>query len=281
MTAITTTEHHLSKADLKLAEEIAFAMEDVEGQMMNICAKVYKACQAREEKSADAFLAIALPNLSRANRIKVRHAGSEVMRRRSKLGELEYGWSTLAEIHSLPESHKDWAYEEKRTRQEIRDYKKQLKGTNDSVTPDEAKEKVKDYQEYATELLGVISLLQSELHDLKQQQTNDTSQVFTPLPEHDSSISASPHPQKNGTARLEMGDEAVDDFNRVHRLLDEIDAIEGKYFCKGIWGKEEWASLYGAHVASSASSNAQRNYKHRPKQGSVIEVRGTVVEDEA
>lgn len=144
---------------------------------------------------------------------------------------------------------------------------------NDSVNADQlaaALEAIKTRDEY---IQALEQALESHL--------NDTRQVPTPLPEYDSPISASPDPEKYGTARLEMGDEAVDDFNRVHRLLDEISAIEGKYFCKGIWGPAEWKSIYGAHVATSASSNAQRNYKHRPKQDSVIEVRGTVVEDEA
>lgn len=276
MTAITTTEHHLSKKDIELADEIARGMEDVEGQMLNICYCVAKACNQREEQFIQPFLERALPSLKPSSRRNVLMAGRERManlnsaRQRASIAA-EYGWTTLAEIQPIPPEHKDWAYEEKRTRQEIRDYKKKLKGTNDSVTPDQAEEKVKDYQEYATELLGVISLLQSELHDLKQQ-SNDTSQVFTPLPQHDSSFPTSHRATEHYTPCVEMGEEALHDFNRVHQLLDEVSAIESKYYCTGLWNKDHWESIFGAHEGASAASNAQRNYKPGSKSGPVIDV---------
>lgn len=265
MTLTTTTEHLLSKADLVLAEEIAFAWEDLEGQAMNICFKVFKACETRDERSNDAFLAAALPRLSKSKRKDVRYAGAEVARRRAALSRLDYGWTTLAEIHALPAEHKDWAYEEKRTRQEIRDYKRLLKQPNNaSVTPQEA--------QAFNDMTDVVEQLLNENEQLRKQ-LNDSQHFPTPAPQHDPSISTPSNPQVLGSARLEVGDEAVDDFNRVHRLLDEVRAIEHKYFCKGIWRKQEWESLYGAHYAASATSNAQRNYKSGSESGPVIDIR--------
>lgn len=279
MTLTTTTEHHLSKADLALADEIAMGMEDVEGQMLNICYRVAKACDQRDDRFIQPFLDRALPSLNPGARRNVLLAGKERMRclksarQRAQLASTEYGWTLLAEIHSLPESHKDWAYEEKRTREEIRQYKRSLK-TN--VTPEQAEQKAKDYQEMYLAALGSVALYQSENQDLREQltnlQSNDTQQVPTPLPQHDPATRAVSNPQKVGSARLEMGDEAVDDFNRVHQLLDEVSAIEGKYFCRDIWRRAEWESIYGAHYAASATSNAQRNYKSGSESGPVIDV---------
>ena len=91
MTAITTTEHHLSKKDLELADEIARGMEDVEGQMLNICYAVAKACNQRDELFIQPFLERALPTLKPSSRRNVLQAGRERManlnsaRRRAEL----------------------------------------------------------------------------------------------------------------------------------------------------------------------------------------------------
>lgn len=252
----TTTEHHLTTADKRAAKKISQHYDEWEGKGLELCREVAEACDARWGYK-EQFLAEALPKVeSASSRNKILYAGLEANRRRRQIDGLKYGPTVLAEIYSLPESAKDWAYEEKRSREEIRDKKKQLKGTNDPVTPKET-EVFNDMTDVVEELLKENAELRQQLHD-----HNLSPQ---PLPQHDPLSRTTFDPSEHEPS-VQVGSKAHDDLKRVHELLSEINEIEGRYYCKGIWGPAEWGSLFGAHTIASASSSAQRNYKPRSQQ---------------
>ena len=131
--ALTQTTAALTDADLALAAEISSDYDKIECDMLQICIKVAKACDNRSDSSQNKFLAKALPKASKTARTAMVLAGRELVCRRTTLG---YGWTALAEIASLPEEHKSWAYEQQRTRQELRAFKKSLKTpTQPTTTP--------------------------------------------------------------------------------------------------------------------------------------------------
>ena len=128
---LTQTTSALTDADLVLAAEISSDYDKMECDMLQICIKVAKACDNRSDSSQNKFLAKALPKVSKTVRTELVLAGRELVGRPTTLG---YGYPALAAIASLPEEHKDWAYEQQRTHREIQAFKKTLKTPTQPTT---------------------------------------------------------------------------------------------------------------------------------------------------
>lgn len=91
-----------------------------------------------------------------------------------------------------------------------------------------------------------------EFHDLQASQLHAGSDDGEDL--------ASLHPESLDSY-LQVGSEACEDFNSVHRLLDEICRIQHRHAFGNSWGPGDWSSINGAIRSCAAVSDAQRRYR--------------------
>jgi len=118
----------LTKTELKAAKRCADMYDAAESMVVDLCQEIAQQCPQRGDESQNAWLKVALPKCdNHGNRTKYLHAGQvlvELVRRRSTF---ELPWTVAAELHPLLNEHPEWCFAKKRTRQEIRDFKRGLK----------------------------------------------------------------------------------------------------------------------------------------------------------
>ena len=71
---------------------------------------------------------------------------------------------------------------------------------------------------------------------------------------------------------IQMDSEERKDVNRINRLVNEINNIQGKYAFTGRLGPAEWSSILGGLQAVAACADAQRRFKPRAESGPVIDI---------
>ena len=171
---ITTTEHRLSKKDKDLAAEIEALDSGLDKTMLTICLKTAEGCKGKGSKSQESFLAAALPKRARGTRSNILYAGEELLTRRRVIEELDYGWSSLTEIHSLPSGLKDWAYEEKRSVKEIRAKKKEPTVTPEAKADEQGKEEMMTEEE-ASVFNEMVDLIEEQTEKIDHLSLTETT----------------------------------------------------------------------------------------------------------
>ena len=126
-----TQEVVLDQTDLKDTTVLRNRKDEIDSDIKEWCFDLARAVEKRGAQKRLPFLEAVMPQLGEDRRRRLLQVGQEISRisgrRRLKITDIPYGTSVLRDICSIPEEHRDWAYEQKRTQAEIRAYKKQLK----------------------------------------------------------------------------------------------------------------------------------------------------------
>lgn len=310
------TEVLLSTDDLREATRLKNWADEIVSDQKEWCLELAKQVEKRGAQKQKPFLEAVMPEASTSQRKDLLMAGQELSRilagRPAESAEIPYGTSVLKDIACIPEEHRDWAYEEKRTREEIRAFKRELKQqeTPEPPTPaqpqaiaqtTEETDEVNERQatafngmaEAMEQMLKELAELEAENKNLKQQlldiqNGNSDQQQQQPsaiqlsgtglsTDEEDEGPELAPHTLDgidfNWHKGIQVGTPECNDFNEVGRLIDTINDIQHRYFCTGIWGPREWCSIYGGLIGASTMSNAQRRFRPKGERPTTIDVR--------
>ena len=125
------TEVLLSTDDLREATRLKNWADEIVSDQKEWCLELAKQVEKRGARKQNPFLEAVMPESSRSQRFDLLKAGQELSRilsgRPDEIAEIPYGTTLLVDIACIPEEHRGWAYEEKRTREQIRAFKRELK----------------------------------------------------------------------------------------------------------------------------------------------------------
>ena len=258
-----TTAAAISTADRKLAYKFAERLEAIEKASVEFCMDLAEAVDSRIEGSQNSFLTFACP------RIPIKTAKSMVVAGRETARAIAagrpatfYGWATYEKIAQLPEEHKDWAYEEPRSKREIQAFKKSLK------TPTQPTQST-TINDQPTEL-PVCPPLLSMVPDLEPQLEARLTEVNGVPMGTDQQRSLAEH-----WHNVEQSD-APDSYKQAQFLLSQLDVLLSGARRDG-WSEHHYAALFQDLESYAKSCEAaSRDYRGRVEAECEARFAGTI-----